>query len=43
LHQVRFRPAAEFVRNNQGLDVLDERLLGMMLAQPRPDNPRAAK
>src|SRR5262245_55930142 len=41
LHEIGFRPAAEFVRDNQSLNVLDERLARMLLAQPRPDDPRA--
>ena len=43
LHEISLGPAAEFVRDNQGLDVLDDRLTRVMLAQPRADNPRASK
>src|SRR5262245_49836432 len=43
LHQIGFGPAAEFVRDNQGFNVLDQRLSRMLLAQPRADDPRASK
>jgi hypothetical protein len=43
LHEVCFGPAAEFVSDDQGLDVFDDRLARMLLAQPRANDPRAAK
>ena len=41
--EIGLRPAAEFVGDDQGLNVLNERFIRMMLAQPRPNDPRAAK